>query len=198
MGLRRDFSSSPRCFVSSLVLLHPRVVYIHIPHLLHTRTRTHTVATAQSAEEALVRIEAARRAFPVKDGGSIHGFDVIIVEENLSGAPPGGGGGRARRRENDASTQSAGDDSVQRRWNMTSGSCLCCHLAESQRLYGGDDAGTGGGGGGGGEAHPDHGGEAHPDHRRVGAIGGASGEARKGRGRLRLGQATPGDECHAP
>ena len=96
----------------------------------------------------MVRIEAARRAFPVKDGGSIHGFDVIIVEENLSGAPPGGGGGHARRRENDASTQSAGDDSVQRRWNMTSGSCLCCHLAESQRLYGGDDAGTGGGGGG--------------------------------------------------
>ena len=93
----------------------------------------------------MVRIEAARRAFPVKDGGSIHGFDVIIVEENLSGAPPGSG--HARRRENDASTQSAGDDSVQRRWNMTSGSCLCCHLAESQRLYGGD---TGNGGGGGG------------------------------------------------
>ena len=92
----------------------------------------------------MVRIEAARRAFPVKDGGSIHGFDVIIVEENLSGGPPGGG--HARRQENDASTQSAGDDSVQRRWNMTSGSCLCCHLAESQRLYGGD-AGTGGGGG---------------------------------------------------
>ena len=91
----------------------------------------------------MVRIEAARRAFPVKDGGSIHGFDVIIVEENLSGGPPGGG--HARRQENDASTQSVGDDSVQRRWNMTSGSCLCCHLAESQRLYGGD-AGTGGGG----------------------------------------------------
>ncbi|KAL3763803.1 hypothetical protein ACHAW5_002307 [Stephanodiscus triporus] len=96
------------------------------------------VATAQSTEEALVRIEAAQRAFPVKDGGSAHGFDVIIVEENLSS---GGPTGPAHRR--DDSSQSAGDDSVQRRWNMTSGSCLCCHLAESQRLYGSEVAGEG-------------------------------------------------------
>ena len=44
--------------------------------------------------------KAARRAFPVKDGGSIHGFDIIIVEDNLPGAPAGSG--HTRRRENDA------------------------------------------------------------------------------------------------
>lgn len=74
----------------------------------------------------------------MKDGGSAHGFDVIIVEENLSS---GGPTGPAHRR--DDSSQSAGDDSVQRRWNMTSGSCLCCHLAESQRLYGSEVEGEG-------------------------------------------------------
>ncbi len=71
----------------------------------------------------------------MKDGGSFHGFDVIIIEENLSIGPPSLAAWR-----DDMSTQSAGDDSVQRRWNMTSGSCLCHHLAESQRLYDRSDA----------------------------------------------------------
>jgi hypothetical protein len=87
---------------------------------------------------ALSRIEAAQKAFPVKDGGSFHGFDVIIIEENLYAGPPS-----LAAMRNDTSTQSAGDDSVQRRWNMSSGSCLCRHLAESQRLYEGDACGEG-------------------------------------------------------
>lgn len=88
------------------------------------------VASARSTEEALIRIEAAQRAFPVREGGPTHGFDVLIIEENLSGVPP--------TRQEDVSAQSAGDDSVQR-FNMASGSSLICHLAESQRLFKGMD-----------------------------------------------------------
>lgn len=46
-----------------------------------------SVTTARSGEEAIARIEAAQKAFPLRDGGSLHGFDIILVEERLALLP---------------------------------------------------------------------------------------------------------------
>jgi hypothetical protein len=85
-----------------------------------------SVTTARSGEEAITRIQAAQKAFPLRDGGSLHGFDIILVEERLqtqglanSGCP---------------STQAAGDDSIQRR-RMTSGSALIRSIVEGEQQF---------------------------------------------------------------
>lgn len=90
-----------------------------------------SMATARSAEEALTRIRAAQCAFPQSDGGSMHGFDIIIIEEKLLGAPLSS----SLMIQHNISTQPAGDDSIQRRCNITSGSALIRHLIESERYY---------------------------------------------------------------
>lgn len=104
-----------------------------------------SVATARSAEEAIIRIEAAQKAFPQRDGGSTHGFDIIIVEERLrssSFSVQQRASGQHSSPTN-ASTQSAGDDSAQRKWNMASGSALIRHLAGSQHRIGEDEVSEG-------------------------------------------------------
>jgi len=104
-----------------------------------------SVATARSAEEALTRIEAARKAFPQRDGGSTHGFDIIVVEERLSG--PSSVRQRACGLRTNAaqlhssstsSTQTGGEASVQQRRSddVTSGSDLIRHLVELERIEG--------------------------------------------------------------
>ncbi len=87
-----------------------------------------SVTTARSGEEAISRIEAAQKAFPQRDGGSIHGFDIILVEERL--------GSQSTQRHLAGSgaslTQAAGDDSVQRR-RMTSGSELISSIVQGEQ-----------------------------------------------------------------
>eukprot|EP00578_Thalassiosira_sp_NH16_P013614 CAMPEP_0181114880 /NCGR_PEP_ID=MMETSP1071-20121207/21137_1 /TAXON_ID=35127 /ORGANISM="Thalassiosira sp., Strain NH16" /LENGTH=218 /DNA_ID=CAMNT_0023199055 /DNA_START=15 /DNA_END=668 /DNA_ORIENTATION=- len=113
-----------------------------------------SIATARSAEEAMSRIEAAKNAFPLRDGGSIHGFDIVIIEERLR-APPvqqlasdgTHSASPTASRDGSTTTQTAGDDSVQRRWCTTSGATLIRHLAETERESssesgGGNDAGA--------------------------------------------------------
>ena len=86
----------------------------------------------------MTRIEAAKNAFPLRDGGSTHGFDIIIIEERLrspSVQQLTSGNGSSHANVTSASTstsQTAGDDSIQRRWSTTSGSALIRHLAESE------------------------------------------------------------------
>jgi CheY-like chemotaxis protein len=109
--------------IRSILVVDPHPIF----HSLFRKSLKHmlpfiAIASAQSAEEALTRIEAAQRAFSMQDGGSSHGFDVIIIEENLIDAPV--------IRMEDVSAQSVGDDSVQR---ITSGSSLVSHIAKSQR-----------------------------------------------------------------
>mmetsp|Transcript_2881 Transcript_2881/g.7317 ORF Transcript_2881/g.7317 Transcript_2881/m.7317 type:complete len:172 (+) Transcript_2881:381-896(+) len=100
------------------------------------------------------RIEAAKNAFPLRDGGSIHGFDIVIIEERLR-APPvqqlasdgTHSASPTASRDGSTTTQTAGDDSVQRRWCTTSGATLIRHLAETERESssesgGGNDAGA--------------------------------------------------------
>eukprot|EP00970_Alexandrium_tamarense_P005067 scaffold825_cov196-Alexandrium_tamarense.AAC.12 len=103
-----------------------------IPHV--------SVATARSGEEAMARIQAAQKAFPRSDGGAVHGFDIIIVEERLLPC-------FAQRLSNDTCesdpgtasgtdlipTQSAGDDSIQRQRKLTSGSALISSLVKEER-----------------------------------------------------------------
>lgn len=101
---------------------------------LHNDVTSLLVATARSAEEALTRIRAAQCAFPQSDGGSIHGFDIIIIEEKLLG-PPQERLSTSSMMQHNISTQPAGDDSIQRRCNITSGSALIRHLIESERSY---------------------------------------------------------------
>ena len=74
-----------------------------------------SVATARSAKEALSRIEAARKAFPISDGGATMGFDIIIIEERLRGIPVQqlSSGRNTSLIQHSISTQTAGDDSVQ-------------------------------------------------------------------------------------
>lgn len=105
----------------------------------------YSVATARSAEEAMTRIEAAQNAFSQSDGGSTHGFDIIIIEERLrSSSFPGQqlASGPQHTSRTIISTQTAGDDSIQRRWSKSSGSALIRHLAELELRLGkseGDD-----------------------------------------------------------
>lgn len=105
-----------------------------------------SVATARSVEEAMTKIEAARKAFPLSDGGSTHGFDIIVIEERLPGSFSGqqlASGQRASLQR--GSTQTAGDDSAQRRWDMTSGSALIRYLVESECEISKSEARTNGG-----------------------------------------------------
>ncbi|KAL7447100.1 hypothetical protein ACHAXM_011115 [Skeletonema potamos] len=81
-----------------------------------------SVTTARSGEEAITRIEAAQKAFPLRDGGPLHGFDIILVEERLLanyGSP---------------FIQAAGDDSIQRR-RMTSGSTLIRSIVQGEQQF---------------------------------------------------------------
>lgn len=120
--------------IRSILVVDPHPIF----HSLFRKSLKHmlpfiAVASAQSAEEALLRIKAAQQAFTVEDGGSTHGFDVIIIEENLINAPV--------MWQEDLSTdklvslsiseaQSAGDDSIQR---ITSGSSIISQIAKSQQ-----------------------------------------------------------------
>mmetsp|Transcript_23265 Transcript_23265/g.46589 ORF Transcript_23265/g.46589 Transcript_23265/m.46589 type:complete len:696 (-) Transcript_23265:71-2158(-) len=89
------------------------------------------VATARSGEEALARIHAAQKAFPTSDGGAVHGFDIIIVEERLQKLPRelSSGSGDEDGVCNGESTQTAGDDSIQRPPKLTLGSTLLRSIA---------------------------------------------------------------------
>ena len=89
-----------------------------------------SVATARSCKEALSRIEAARKAFPITDGGATMGFDIIIIEERLRSIPVQqlSSGLSASLIQHSISTQTAGDDSVQQH---VSGSSLIRHLVET-------------------------------------------------------------------
>lgn len=89
------------------------------------------VATARSGEEALARIKAAQKAFPTSDGGAVHGFDIIIVEERLQKLPRelSSGSGDEDGVCNGKSTQTAGDDSIQRPPKLTLGSTLLRSIA---------------------------------------------------------------------
>ncbi len=86
-----------------------------------------SVTTARSGEEAISRIEAAQKAFPQRDGGSVHGFDIILVEERLGSLSTQRHAGSGT-----SFTQAAGDDSVQRR-RMTSGSQLISSIVQGEQ-----------------------------------------------------------------
>lgn len=88
------------------------------------------VATARSSEEAMTRIEAARKAFPIRDGGSTHGFDIIIIEERLHVLPSARGGHTSLQRS--ISMQTGGEDSDQR-MTLSSGSALIRYLVGSEQ-----------------------------------------------------------------
>ena len=109
--------------IRSILIVDPHPIF----HSLFRKSLKHmlpfiAVASAQSAEEALKRIKAAQQAVCMKDGGSAHGFDIVIIEENLVDAPV--------MRLVDLSAQSVGDESVQR---ISSGSSLVSQIAKSQR-----------------------------------------------------------------
>lgn len=109
--------------IRSILVVDPHPIF----HSLFRKSLKHmlpfiAVASALSAEEALLRIQAAQHAFSVKDGGSSHGFDVIIIEENLIDSPVW--------RQEDLSAQIAGENSIQQ---ITSGSSLISQIAKSQR-----------------------------------------------------------------
>lgn len=91
-----------------------------------------SVATSTSVEEAMARIDAARKAFPLHDGGCTHGFDVIIIDEKLRHSLPTQLAGIPHTTSSQASTQTAGDDSAQRRLGAASGSVLIQRLVESE------------------------------------------------------------------
>mmetsp|Transcript_22677 Transcript_22677/g.47767 ORF Transcript_22677/g.47767 Transcript_22677/m.47767 type:complete len:748 (-) Transcript_22677:117-2360(-) len=135
VGTRQDDVRATAAHIRNILVVDCHEIFL----ALFTKGLKHmvphaSIATARSPEEAISRIEAARRAFPLSDGGCIHGFDIIIVEERLqrslhdSVQQLAGG-------ERSASTtlQTAGDDSAQRRWDGASGSALIRHLVESER-----------------------------------------------------------------
>jgi hypothetical protein len=88
-----------------------------------------SITTARSGEEAITRIEGCRKAFPLRDGGSLHGFDLILVEERLGSFPM-----QSLASIDKQSVQSAGDDSVQRR-TMKSGSALVRSIAQEEQNF---------------------------------------------------------------
>mmetsp|Transcript_14255 Transcript_14255/g.21267 ORF Transcript_14255/g.21267 Transcript_14255/m.21267 type:complete len:653 (-) Transcript_14255:2021-3979(-) len=88
-----------------------------------------SVTTARSGEEAITRIEAAQKAFPLRDGGSLHGFDIILVEERLGSLPT-----QRHLAGSNCPFQAAGDDSVQRR-RMTSGSELIHSIVRGEQRF---------------------------------------------------------------
>lgn len=71
----------------------------------------------------LHRIQAAQKAFPVTDGGAVHGFDIIIVEERLLKSNTDLSG--------EETSQRAGDYAVQR---LTSGSGLIRSMVQEEHV----------------------------------------------------------------
>jgi hypothetical protein len=65
----------------------------------------------------------------LRDGGSLHGFDLILVEERLGSFPV-----QSLASIDKQSVQSAGDDSVQRR-TMKSGSALIRSIAQEEQNF---------------------------------------------------------------
>lgn len=104
-----------------LALFTKSLKYMLGPHI--------SITTARSGEEAITRIEGCRKAFPLRDGGSLHGFDVILVEERLGSFPV-----QSLASNDKQSVQSAGDDSVQRR-RMKSGSALIRFIAQEEQNF---------------------------------------------------------------
>lgn len=104
-----------------LALFTKSLKYMLGPHI--------SITTARSGEEAISRIEGCRKAFPLRDGGSLHGFDLILVEERLGSFPV-----QSLASIDKQSVQSAGDDSVQRR-TMKSGSALIRSIAQEEQNF---------------------------------------------------------------
>jgi hypothetical protein len=71
------------------------------------------------------RIQAAQKAFPVTDGGAVHGFDIIIVEERLVTS--------STDLARESASQCAGDDSIQRQRKLTSGSALIQSIVQEEQ-----------------------------------------------------------------
>ncbi|KAL9183466.1 hypothetical protein ACHAXT_004322 [Thalassiosira profunda] len=125
--------------IKSILVVDPHHIFLSLFTRSLKRMMPHaSVATAQSAEEAVARIEAAQKAFPLSDGGCINGFDMIIVEQRLRESffavqqLASGAQAAASLTQQNISTQTAGDDSAQRRWSMASGSTLIHHLVEME------------------------------------------------------------------
>ena len=119
--------------IKNILVVDPHDIFL----ALFTKSLKHmvphaSVATARSAEEAMTRIEAARKCFPLRDGGAAHGFDIIIIEERLRGSVDQLASPQASQTQQNSSSQAAGDDSIQRRWKMESGSALIRYLVESE------------------------------------------------------------------
>jgi hypothetical protein len=104
-----------------LALFTKSLKYMLGPHI--------SITTARSGEEAITRIDGCRKAFPLRDGGSLHGFDLIFVEERLGSFPM-----QSLASIDKQSVQSAGDDSVQRR-TMKSGSALIRSIAQEEQNF---------------------------------------------------------------
>mmetsp|Transcript_23490 Transcript_23490/g.50264 ORF Transcript_23490/g.50264 Transcript_23490/m.50264 type:complete len:667 (-) Transcript_23490:140-2140(-) len=133
----QDRTSAAAAHIKNILIVDSHEIFL----ALFTKSLKHmvphaSVATARSSEEAMTRIEAARKAFPLSDGGAAHGFDIIIVEERLRVSSP-----LSNETQNVVSTQTAGDDSVQRRSKVTSGSALIRHLVELGHKFGNNEDG---------------------------------------------------------
>ena len=76
----------------------------------------------QHCTGAFIRIQAAQKAFPVTDGGAVHGFDIVIVEERLLASNTNLSG--------EGTSQRAGDYAVQR---LTSGSSLIRSIVQEEQ-----------------------------------------------------------------
>jgi hypothetical protein len=77
----------------------------------------------QHCTGAFIRIQAAQKAFPVTDGGAVHGFDIVIVEERLLASNTNLSG--------EGTSQRAGDYAVQR---LTSGSSLIRSIVQEEQV----------------------------------------------------------------
>lgn len=127
--------------IRNILVVDPHEIFL----ALFTKSLKHmiphaAVATARSAEEGMTRIEAARKAFPLSDGGAVHGFDIVIVEERLrssSFSVQHLAGPHTSLSTHSISTQTAGDDSIQRRWSsLLSGTALIRQLVEYEKRLG--------------------------------------------------------------
>ncbi|KAL3793348.1 hypothetical protein HJC23_003858 [Cyclotella cryptica] len=103
----------------AFLVLFTKCLKFIIPHV--------SVATARSGEEAVARIQAAQKAFPTSDGGAVHGFDIILVEERLHPC------NNMLSMSSNAAKQSAGDDSIQRQRKLTSGSSLIHSIVDQEQ-----------------------------------------------------------------
>eukprot|EP00956_Cyclotella_meneghiniana_P032759 scaffold91217_cov69-Cyclotella_meneghiniana.AAC.9 len=70
-----------------------------------------------------LRIQAAQKAFPVTDGGAVHGFDIILVEERLFANTTD---------PQNINLQCAGDDAIQRERRLTSGSAFIQFIVKEE------------------------------------------------------------------